>query len=75
MRQHTAIELFAELLVPSLSGSENGVARIIRDKLRSIGYTCETDPAGNVMIRLPGRDPEASLFVFAAHMAIRHGMR
>jgi putative aminopeptidase FrvX len=67
MRQHPAIKLFEELLVPSLSGSENGVAGIIQDKLRSIDSTSETDDAGNVIVRLRGRDPKAPLFVFAAH--------
>jgi putative aminopeptidase FrvX len=68
MPQHPAIELFEELLVPSLSGSEQGVAEIVRDRLAQIGYEHETDPAGNVVVQLPGRDPEAPLYVFAAHM-------
>ncbi len=68
MLQHPAIALFEELLVPSLSGNEQKVTEIIRIKLTDAGYTHETDAAGNVLVRLPGRDPEASLFVFAAHM-------
>jgi putative aminopeptidase FrvX len=68
MPQHPAIKLFEELLVPSLSGGEKGVAEIIRNKITKYGYAQETDPAGNVIVRLPSRDPKAPLFVFASHM-------
>lgn len=68
MTKHPTIALFEELLVPSPSGSEQGVAKLIRKKLANIDYAHDTDPAGNVIVRLPGRDPEAPLFVFASHM-------
>ena len=68
MLQYPAIELFEELLVPSPSGSEQNVAEIIRNKLTNVGYAHITDPAGNIFVRLPARDPEAPLFIFAAHM-------
>jgi len=68
MSHHPAIALFEELLVPSPSGSEKNVAEIIKIKLNDIGYTHEIDPAGNIHVRLPGRESEAPLFVFAAHM-------
>ena len=68
MHQHPAIQLFEELLIPAPSGSEQGVAEIIRNKLSSMGFPHETDPAGNVLVRLAGYDPNAALFIFAAHM-------
>jgi putative aminopeptidase FrvX len=68
MTQSPAIALFKELLVPSPSGSETGVAEIIQNKLTDIGYAHEIDPAGNIRVRLPGRESESPLFVFAAHM-------
>jgi len=68
MTPHPTLALFEEILVPSLSGSEKGVAKIIRSKLSKLGYAQDTDPAGNVIVQLPGRDPLAPIFVFAAHM-------
>jgi putative aminopeptidase FrvX len=66
--QHPAITLFEELLMPSPSGSEKSVAKIIQSKLDENGYAHDADPARNVIVRLPGQEPEAPLFVFAAHM-------
>ncbi|MFC1997943.1 M20/M25/M40 family metallo-hydrolase [Chloroflexota bacterium] len=68
MISHTAIDLFEKLLVSSPSGNEEGVADIIRNKLEKLGYTPDTDLAGNVSIFLPGIDLDASVYVFASHM-------
>ncbi len=68
MIEHPTLALFEEFLVPSPSGSERGIAEIINSKLEILGYAQDTDPAGNIFVRLPGRDPQAPLFVFAAHM-------
>ena len=66
---HPALSLFNEILaVPSPSGREERVAQIIRDRLDAWGYDHDTDGAGNVMVRLQGRRPEAPLCMFAAHM-------
>jgi putative aminopeptidase FrvX len=66
---HPAMTLFSELLsVPSPSGREERLAAIIRDKLDGLGYAHETDGAGNVIVRLQGRDPEERVMAIAAHM-------
>jgi len=69
MTDHPALTLFTELLaVPSPSGREERVAQIVRDKLDSWGYPYRTDGAGNVTVRLVGRQPDAPLCCIAAHM-------
>ena len=66
---HPALSLFNELLaVPSPSGREEQVAQIVRSKLETWGYTPHTDGAGNVLVRIEGRQPEAPLCCLAAHM-------
>ena len=66
---HPALSLFSELLaVPSPSGREEQVACIVRDKLDLWGYHHRTDGAGNVTVRLEGRQPKASLCCIGAHM-------
>ena len=67
--RHPALELLEELLsVPSPSGREERVAAIVRSKLDILGYAHETDSAGNVLVRLDGRDPTAPPMILAAHM-------
>jgi len=69
IHDHPALALFAELLaVPSPSSREEAMAGLIRAKLQSYGYAPETDAAGNVLVRLAGRDPNGPLTCFAAHM-------
>lgn len=66
---HPALSLFTDLLaIPSPSGREERVAQIVRDKLTNWEYEYETDGAGNVSVRLPGRRPDAPLCCVAAHM-------
>lgn len=66
--QHPALTLFTDLLVASPSGREERVAEIVRRKLDAWGYPHETDPAGNVLVRLAGQNPGAPLVCYAAHM-------
>jgi len=68
MNKHHLIELFETLLVPSPSGSETELAEVIKSHLEKIGTRYETDPAGNLMVKLPGTDPDAPLIIYAAHM-------
>ncbi len=69
MTEHPALTLLAELLaVPSPSGWEAELAKLVRGKLEGLGYAHETDAAGNVLVRLDGRHPDAPLSVFASHM-------
>jgi putative aminopeptidase FrvX len=66
---HPAMALFRELLsVPSPSGREERLAAIIRAELDGLGYAHETDGAGNVIVRLQGRDQHARSLAIAAHM-------
>jgi len=67
MKKHPAISLFEDLLVPSPSGDETRVASIIQTQLDRMTCKHETDPAGNILVRLPGKDPSAPLMVFVAH--------
>ena len=69
IHNHPAITLFEELLqAPSISGHEGKVATLIRARLAMMGYEAETDPAGNVFVRLSGIDNEGPLICYAAHM-------
>lgn len=64
-----ALDLFTDLLAaPSPSGREERVARIIFDKVKALGYLPEVDAAGNVLVRLEGRDDGGPLTCVAAHM-------
>lgn len=66
---HDLLRLFNELLaVPAPSGREERIAALIRDKLRGWDYQPQTDSAGNVYVRLPGRRPDAPRCCVAAHI-------
>ena len=62
---HPALTLLSALLdAPAVSGHEEGVAQIVRDRLTAWGYAPETDAAGNVLVRFAGDGP---LVCLAAH--------
>jgi putative aminopeptidase FrvX len=66
---HPALNLFTELLaVPSPCGREERLAQVICQKLEAWGYTPQVDAAGNVLVRVQGRRPDAPLCCLAAHM-------
>jgi putative aminopeptidase FrvX len=66
---HPVLSLFNETLaVPSPSGHEERLARVIADKLDDWGFSHLTDGAGNLFVRLEGRQPDAPLCCYAAHM-------
>jgi putative aminopeptidase FrvX len=67
-QDHPAMRLFEQLLVPSPSGGEEQVAAVVRENLDELGYTHETDGAGNLLVRLPGLNPQAPLCCLASHM-------
>ena len=67
--QDQFLSLLKELLqIPSPSGREEKMAAAVRRHLDKMGYMHEADAAGNVLVRLDGRDPQAPLCIFAAHM-------
>ncbi|MCB0019805.1 MAG: hypothetical protein KDE09_18575 [Anaerolineales bacterium] len=60
---------FTDLVrVPSPSSREANVAAVIKTKLTGWGYRPEQDAAGNILVRLPGLNPEAGLQILASHM-------
>jgi len=66
---HPFVKLFKELLrVPAPGGREEMIAALIRGKIEALGYASETDPSGNVVVRLEGREPKSPLVALAAHM-------
>ncbi len=66
---HPALELFKELLsVPAPSANEEKIAGVLLNRLKQIGYSGEKDPAGNILVRLEGKDPSAGLCILAAHI-------
>ncbi len=69
IEKNSVLELFSYLLaIPSPSGWESAMAAAIRARLSELGYQPETDPAGNVLVRLPGLNPQGPLVCYAAHM-------
>jgi putative aminopeptidase FrvX len=63
------LSLLTELLAaPSPSGREEKAAAVVRSHLDRIGYAPETDGAGNVIVRLAGRNPSAPSCILAAHL-------
>jgi putative aminopeptidase FrvX len=66
---HPVLCLFEETLsVPSPSGREEQLAGIVYDKLASWGYEPQRDAAGNVLVRVSGRESAAPLCCLAAHI-------
>jgi putative aminopeptidase FrvX len=64
-----ALSLFVELLAaPAPSGREEQIAQLIRNKLDTWGYEHRTDEAGNVIVRVEGRQPAAPLCCINAHL-------
>ena len=63
------LDHFSDLLaIPSPSGYESKVAKLVQQKIADIGFQSEIDPAGNVLVRFPGQDPTLPLTYFASHM-------
>lgn len=65
---HPAAVLLEELLaIPSPPGREGRMAAFLRKKIRQAGFAAETDPAGNLIVRLNPAEPGRPL-ILAAHM-------
>jgi putative aminopeptidase FrvX len=69
LKDHPTLVMFEEFLdIPSPPGREERFAAKVCEKVEGLGYEPETDPAGNVMVRLAGRNPDLGTVVYAAHM-------
>ena len=67
--KHAGLKLFSELLdIPSPSGHEDRMAAFLLTRLETMGFSPELDGAGNVLVRLDGRDVAAPTICYAAHM-------
>ncbi len=66
---HDVLERFRTLVcIPAPSGREHHMATAIREQLCAMGLSPRTDACGNVMVSLPGQNPELPLWCYAAHM-------
>jgi putative aminopeptidase FrvX len=63
------LTLLKELLViPSPPGREEKMVEFIKQKLDSMEYASEVDAAGNIKVKIKGKNPEGPLTILAAHM-------
>jgi putative aminopeptidase FrvX len=63
------LELFRELVgIASPSGREGALAAKVREKIAACGFGAETDGAGNLTVRIAGREPGAGKMILAAHL-------
>jgi len=66
---HEALQQFARLLAtPSPSGFESRMADAVRGELERIGWPAEQDAAGNVLVRVRGKDDSRATVCIAAHL-------
>lgn len=56
------------LSIPSPSGREELMADFVCRKVEAMGYRPERDVTGNVLVRLEGQSPDASVCMLAAHL-------
>ncbi len=56
------------LAIPSPPGREEKTSEYIRKQLDLLGYKHETDPTGNVIVRIAAKNSAGALTVLAAHM-------
>lgn len=55
------------LKVPAPSGFRSRMTAELQKMIRERGFDSEIDPAGNVLVRIPGKDPKGPTTVLAAH--------
>jgi len=67
--KHPGVQMLGKLLdIPAPSGWEGNMAAQIGKRLSALGWAYRNDAAGNVLVDVPGRDPQASVCCLAAHM-------
>lgn len=63
------MQLFMRLLeVPSPPGREERLAQVVGSIVDELGFAYERDGAGNITVRLEGRDASRGKLLFSAHM-------
>ncbi|QSH40753.1 M20/M25/M40 family metallo-hydrolase [Lentisphaerota bacterium ZTH] len=63
------IKILSDLLeIPAPAGYEQAICQKIADFVRNAGFNSEIDPAGNLLVRINGRNPDGPVTVLAAHM-------
>jgi putative aminopeptidase FrvX len=63
------LDLFSSLVaIPSPSGREEALAAAVRERIEALGFAPETDGAGNVTVRVAGRNSQAGKLLVAAHL-------
>lgn len=63
------LSLFRETLaIPSPPGNEERMGEFVRSKLSEIGLDSESDLAGNIIVRIPGKDDRLPSLMMTAHM-------
>lgn len=67
MKERLKQDLCDLMLTPGLSGHEERVARVIRDRLHEAGLSSRVDRLGNVIATVPGDPGKPSVMVFT-HM-------
>ena len=55
------------LKVPAPSGFRSRMTAELQKMIKERGFDSEIDPAGNVLVRIPGKDPTGPVTVLAAH--------
>ena len=67
--EHSGVRMLDELLgIPAPSRWEGNMAEEIGRRLSALGWTYRNDAAGNVLVDIPGRNPQGPLCCLAAHM-------
>ena len=69
MTQNATLQTFTDLLhIPSPSGREHALAKLVVEKIGELGFDAEQDASGNVLVRFAGRDTAKPLQILASHI-------
>ena len=68
-KNHPFLERLEKLLkIPAPPGREEAMAEAIRADIEAMGFKCERDAAGNLLVRFEGAVKKAPAVMLAAHM-------
>ena len=67
--EHSGVRMLDELLgVPAPLEWEGNMAEEIGRRISALGWTYQNDAAGNVLVDVPGNNPQGPVCCLAAHM-------